>query len=329
MAGARMTSGMVDASFNVVMAAYNASATIESAIQSVLQQTRSDLELIVVDDGSTDDTARRVDQFRSDPRVRLVRQENLGPSAARNAAISAGCARYVTILDADDLLLPTHLERIGSALDTTPDAGFAFADALRLDDRSGRFWRQTVMTARGAPRPVPTDPAALLPALVKANFVPIMFTVRRTALESVGGFRQGERKLAEDWELLLRLVAFGYAPVVVAGVLGVYRRNVPGSFTTNHTWMSRVARETLRVFVDEHPASDDIKAAARIRIGQLEAELKRRARRREPHPVLASARKWLRGPASLIRGDSLCRHPPGDIAAVFPDLANRRATLPS
>src|SRR5437588_1923361 len=135
MAGPRVA--MKDASFNVVMAAYNASATIEAAIQSVLNQTRPDFELIVVDDGSTDDTAERVDQFRVDPRVRLVRQENSGLPAARNVAVSAGQARYVTILDSDDLLIPTYLERIGRALDEAPGAGFAFADAWRLDQESG------------------------------------------------------------------------------------------------------------------------------------------------------------------------------------------------
>ena len=189
-------------SFNVVMAAYNASATIEAAIRSVLGQTRPDFELIIVDDGSTDDTARRVEQFLSDPRVRLIRQENRGAPTARNTAIEAGRGRYVTILDSDDLLMPTYLERVGGALDDNPAAGFAFADAWRLDDRSGRFWSRTVMVARGAPRPVPTDAAAFLLALVNSNFVPIMFTVRRNALAHVGGFRRGEHNSAEDWELL-------------------------------------------------------------------------------------------------------------------------------
>ncbi len=312
---------MADASFDVVMAAYNASATIEAAIRSVLNQTRSDFELIVVDDGSTDETVATVHRFLSDRRIRLLRQDNLGPSAARNTAIEAGHGRYLTILDSDDLLMPTYLERIGDALHSSPEAGFAFGDAWRLDDESGRFWHRTVMAARGAPCPVPADPDALLAALVKANFVPIMFTVRRTALEHVGGFRQGDRKLAEDWELLLRLAAFGYVPAVVPAVLGVYRRNVPGSFTSDRGSMLLVSQRTLRVFVEEHPAPAHLKAAAQVEIAQLEAQIGEEAARRCLHPVLASARKKLRGPAALIRRDPLRRRPPPEVALAFPDLA--------
>jgi glycosyltransferase involved in cell wall biosynthesis len=309
---------MKEPSFDVVMAAYNASATIETAIRSVLGQTRPDFELIVVDDGSTDDTASRVDQFCANPRVRLIRQENRGLPAARNAAVGAGRGRYVTILDSDDLLMPAYLERIGRALEETPGAGFAFADAWRLDQGSGRFWRQTQMTKQRAPRPVPTDPDALLPALVKSNFVPVMFTVRRTALEHVGQFRVTGAEVAEDWELLLRLVAFGYRPAVVPGVLAIYRQNMPGGFTIDPARMLRLSLETLRVFVVEDPASTEVKTVARARGEEMRAKLERTTRRR---PLVTKLRKRLRGPASLIRRDPLRRQPPPDISAAFPDLA--------
>jgi glycosyltransferase involved in cell wall biosynthesis len=309
------------ASFNVVMAAYNASATIETAIQSVLSQTRPDFELIVVDDGSTDDTAEKVDRFCRDRRVRLFRQTNRGLPAARNAAIAVGRARYVTILDSDDLLMPTYLERIGRVLERTPTAGIAFGDAWRLDDRSGRFWHQTVMVARGAPRPVPTDAGALLAALVKSNFVPIMFTVRRAALQRVGDFREGEPELAEDWELLLRLAASGYPAAVVPGVVGVYRRNVPGSFTIDHARMLRLSRETLRVFLDEHPAPTEVKAIARMRIRRFDEQLAKKTLDWNRHPILGAARNRLRGPASIARRDPLRRRLPPEIALAFPDIA--------
>jgi GT2 family glycosyltransferase len=318
MASARVGGRTVaDASFDVVMAAHNASPTIEAAIRSVLMQTRSDFELIVVDDGSTDDTVSKVDRFRSDPRVRLLRQENLGVSAARNAAIRAGRARYVTIFDSDDLLMPSYLECMGTALDSSPDAAFAVADAWRLDDDSGRLWRRTVMAARGAPRSVPADSAALLRVLVAKNFL-VMPTIRRMALERVGRYR--EEHLAEDWELLLRLVAFGSVPVVVPGVLTVYRRNRAGSFTNDGTSMLRDAEATLRVFVEEHPAPADVKDAARTQIGQLRQRLERKAGHRERHPVLAAARRRLRRPAAVVRRDPLRRRPPREVSLTFPDL---------
>jgi GT2 family glycosyltransferase len=253
--------------------------------------------------------------------VRLFRQTNRGLPAARNAAIAVGRARYVTILDSDDLLMPTYLERVGSALDRAPRAGMAFGDAWRLDDRSGRFWRQTVMIARGAPRPIPTDAASLLEALVKSNFVPIMFTVRRAALQRVGDFREVKPELAEDWELLLRLAASGCSAAVVPSVLGIYRRNVPGSFTIDRDRMLRLSRETLKVFVAEHPAPDHVKAMARRRIKQFEDQLERRARGWKQNPALGAARKRLRAPASFVRRDPLRRNLPPEIAVAFPDLA--------
>jgi len=145
-----------------------------------------------------------------------------------------------------------------------------------------------------------------------------MFTVRRTALEHVGPFRVTNAEVAEDWELLLRLVAFGYRPAVVPDVLAVYRQNMPGSFTIDPARMLRLSRETLRVFVDEHPAPADVKTVARARGDKLRAKLERTTRR---HPLVTKARKRLRRPASLIRGDPLRRQPPPDISAAFPDLA--------
>src|SRR5215203_2614836 len=95
---------------SAVVPAYNASRTVVEAVNSVLTQTVRDLEVIVVDDGSRDDTA---DVVRSidDPRVSLITKQNEGASSARNAGIRAARGRYVAFLDADDLWLRSKLER--------------------------------------------------------------------------------------------------------------------------------------------------------------------------------------------------------------------------
>lgn len=98
----------------VVVAAYQAAATIERSLESVLAQTLTDLEVIVVDDGSTDDTVARVQRIAArDPRVRLIVQpRNGGPAVARNTALQAARGRWVTPVDADDAILPQRLERL-------------------------------------------------------------------------------------------------------------------------------------------------------------------------------------------------------------------------
>ncbi len=101
------------------MPAYNVEAFIGEAIESVLRQSVSDWELIVVDDGSTDATAGIVRRF-TDPRIQFIRQENAGVSAARNRGIAAARGAYFAFLDADDRLRPTALERLSARFEGAP-----------------------------------------------------------------------------------------------------------------------------------------------------------------------------------------------------------------
>ena len=138
--------------FSIVMPAFNAERTIGPAIRSALAQTRTDFELLVVDDGSTDATADVVRSVGNDPRVILISSENRGPAVARNLALERARGRYVSLLDSDDLYLPTYLADVEAALVADHRAGFAFPDAWVLDDRSGGFDTRT---------PSPTTPGPI------------------------------------------------------------------------------------------------------------------------------------------------------------------------
>lgn len=122
--------------FSVVIPAYNVACYIGETIQSVLQQSVQDWELIVVDDGSTDDTAERVKAV-GDARIRLIRQENSGVSVARNTGIAAARGRYVALLDADDLWAPSHLLRAKGYFESYPEgkwyAGVKSTDSHQVD----------------------------------------------------------------------------------------------------------------------------------------------------------------------------------------------------
>ena len=129
---------MSGAQISVVITAYNEQDFVGIALRSALRQTRGDLEIIVVDDGSTDRTAEVVNSF-DDERIRLIRQENQGLSAARNTGIAAACCELVAFLDSDDLWTPEFCELMAAALQERPSAGFSYSDAWWLDDASDRF----------------------------------------------------------------------------------------------------------------------------------------------------------------------------------------------
>ncbi|HME03257.1 MAG TPA: glycosyltransferase, partial [Solirubrobacteraceae bacterium] len=207
--------------FSVVMAAYNAAATIAGAIASVLAQTESDLELIVVDDGSTDATRQVVEQS-ADMRVKLLSQPNRGPGGARNSGIAVAAGTLVAFLDSDDLWLPRYLELAAGALAKTTNPGLAYTDAYALDATSGKVRRRSAMGRMCPPDPPPSDPDAFLLELLKRNFVFNSTTVPRTVLETVGGYDAAKRS-AEDYELWLRIIVGGYRAAWVPGRQAIYR----------------------------------------------------------------------------------------------------------
>ena len=160
--------------FSVLMPVFNSAATVAASIASMRLQTVSDWELIVVDDGSTDDSVTVVSRT-SDDRTRVLRQANSGVSAARNAGIRAARGRYIVLLDSDDLVLPGYLEAMGRALDLDPDAALVYTDGWVLDDKSKRIRNSTILTRR---QQLPLTPAHF-DEMLNNNFIPALGTVIR------------------------------------------------------------------------------------------------------------------------------------------------------
>lgn len=122
--------------FSVIIPLYNKEPYIARAVESVLNQTLTDFELIVVDDGSTDGGRQRVEQLK-DPRIRVIHQENRGGSAARNRGIAEAGADFTAFLDADDAWKPHYLEAIAELIAGHPEAG-AYATAYDIVLPGGR-----------------------------------------------------------------------------------------------------------------------------------------------------------------------------------------------
>jgi glycosyltransferase involved in cell wall biosynthesis len=115
---------------SVIIPTYNAAAFVASAVQSVLDQTWPNVEVIVVDDGSTDDTARVLEPFRG--RITYIATENRGPAHARNVGMRAAGGKYIAFLDADDLYLPHKLALQVAFLEAHPEAGMVWTEVTAL-----------------------------------------------------------------------------------------------------------------------------------------------------------------------------------------------------
>ena len=189
--------------FSVIVPAYNVEAFVGEAIESVLRQSVSDWELIVVDDGSTDATAAVVDGF-TDPRIHLIRQENAGVSAARNQGIAGARSAFLAVLDSDDRLRPTALERLSVGFEGAPKVCVAYGNASLIDVSGKAFGPDT--------RPVfGLRPSGyVLPMLLARNFIINggALLVRARCLRNSGHFREDIR-MGQDWELWCRLAALG------------------------------------------------------------------------------------------------------------------------
>jgi alpha-1,3-rhamnosyltransferase len=237
---------------SVAIPAYNHAAYIEACLASVCAQTYPELELVLIDDGSRDNTLEVARRFLESQRERfrrivLERQENQGVSAASNAVIQSCRGEWVHLLGSDDVLYPNKVERIQLAIAewNCPDLALVHADA-DLIDREGR----PLIPRRLAPRPAPgPDREAWRALFLSDNFI-INPTValRREAFLAVGGF---DRRLAlEDIDCWLRLSA-RFAIARVPEVLASYRKH-PGNTLRRRVRMLGAQFHTYGKFLEEH-----------------------------------------------------------------------------
>lgn len=189
---------MSDPTVSVVIVTYNKGDTISEAIESVLRQTYRDLELLVVDDGSTDDTAERVARFG--PQVRYLRKENGGTGSARNLGIAQARGRFVAFLDGDDLWLPRKLERQMELFREQPEALAVQCSAHCVDERLRVFESRLCRPERDSLKRFLLFEN--LPAFSSA------VVVRKEAFERIGGFAT-DLVILSDWEMACRLAREG------------------------------------------------------------------------------------------------------------------------
>jgi glycosyltransferase involved in cell wall biosynthesis len=201
---------------SVVIPCYRQARYLPEAVASVVAQTFGGWEIIVVDDGSPDDTAAVAEDLiarYAGRAIRLLRQPNSGPGASRNNGIRAARGAYILPLDADDAIEPEMLAATATVLDTRPEVGFVYTDVQRF----------------GAERSVLHSVPYSLELLRLDNVMMPETLFRRAAWEAVGGFCEDIAFRYEDWDFWLRLAAAGWQGHHIARSLVRYRRVADGS----------------------------------------------------------------------------------------------------
>ena len=264
-------------SFSVVIPAYQASAFVADAVESALAQTLPPREVIVSDDGSTDDITGALAPYAS--RIVLLRKENGGLASARNAGVRIASGDFIAFLDADNVYLSDFLEAVSELATARPDLDIVTSDAyLELDGRVyGRYYRGKARFVDGDQRR----------GVIHQHFVFGNGAIRREALIAVGGY--DEKVVAEDTDLFVRMILGGSRVGLVDEPLCIYRIRA-GSLSSNRTRSLRAAVEvTERARTHPTLTPDELR--------YLDRELA--AKRREA--TLAAAEEALRGYAGQPR----------------------------
>ena len=196
---------------SIIIPTYNRSKLLRVALKSALAQTYPNIEIIVVDDGSTDDTAAVVAQYAG--RVTYLKQANQDVAAARNTGIRAASGEYLTFLDDDDLIMPTKIARQVQVLASRPAVGLVHCRFYYADE-DGNYLYKAELLPEGE----------VLQKLVCSNFVWVGAPlIRRHCFDQIGLFDEEIPPVTADWDMWLRIAQAGYRFGCVQELLGAYR----------------------------------------------------------------------------------------------------------
>lgn len=311
---------------SVVMSTFNGARFLDAALRSVLSQTHRALEVIVVDDASTDDTPTLLRRIAAtDPRVTAIFQtQNKGPAAARNVALDAARGTWLAIVDADDLIHPERVARLLAAADAT-GADMIADDIVPFGDPASAG--QTLLAqrnVRGAPRITLTD---LLRSdttgRAGAGLTSLGYLKPMLRRETLGATRYDETlRIGEDFDLYMRLLLKGAVLRVVPDPTYLYRRH-PGSLShrLSDRALVRLIAAHDRAVRDVQPSDDDLaETDARAALAARRAHLCEALRYEQLVSAIKARKPWQVGKA-LVRDPTLLSR----LAASLGERLGRRA----
>jgi glycosyltransferase involved in cell wall biosynthesis len=234
---------------SVIIPAYNAEAFIQATLDSVLAQTYSNIEVLVVNDGSSDRTVEIVERvMQHDPRVKLLQQANAGVAAARNLAIQSAQGDYIAPIDADDIWFPQNLEKqVTCLMQSDESVGLVYSWSLDIDEQgrlTGGFYNSTLE-------------GEVFTRLVGKYFLgnASCSLIRRSCLEKVGGykpeFKAQNAQGCEDWDLNLRIAQHYQFRVVPEYLVGY--RQFGSSMSCNYSAMAKSHELIIKEIYQQDP----------------------------------------------------------------------------
>jgi glycosyltransferase involved in cell wall biosynthesis len=257
---------------SVVIPCFNHGPFIGPAVESVLATEGIDLEVIVVDDGSTDDSRERLRAFSDDPRVRIHEQENRGAHAALNRGIDLAGSELVFILNSDDLFDPRRIPLLVDRLDTNPGAALA-ASWIEVIDARGQTlgikqaWHSLPPWPAPSAGPLLSDGGDPVLALLETNWISTTSNLAfRRDLVRDHGLRFAPLRYAHDWDFILRACALGGVELVEEPLLRyrVHGDNTIGEGADEAQGLMRfeimwvVARHAHKLLLSAAASADDI-----------------------------------------------------------------------
>ncbi len=227
---------------STVIPAYNIEKFIRPAVESVLSQNFRDMEVIVVDDGSTDSTAESVASI-CDDRLRIIRQSNKGLAGARNSGIENSQGKYIAILDGDDVWFPGKIEKQISLMEQDAAIGFTYTYSAYIDEHgapTGQLWITTVQE--------PT----FMDLIIRNHVMASSVVVRKDCFSEAGLFNE-KLRACEDQELWVRILhKTGYKGRLIPEVLTGYRVR-SDSLTMNFDHQLANVQKVMEIFAANIP----------------------------------------------------------------------------
>lgn len=192
---------MVKSLVSIIIPSYNAAAYVKEAVDSALAQTYSQCEIIVIDDGSSDDTKKILKPYIDKEEMKYVYQDNKGLAAARNTGIKNSRGEYIALLDADDIFIPQKIERQVQYLKNNAGCDVSYCDLYHFwDGKPGKLLKLDYRYYSGD---------EVLPNLIKRDFIaPLSMLIKKSVFEKFGLFDENFRR-SEDLEFLVRILRGG------------------------------------------------------------------------------------------------------------------------
>ncbi len=219
---------------SVIIHCYNQSKFVQEAIESVIKQTYSNIEIVCINDGSTDNSSRTIQKLAQKYKqiIFFDEKENHGVIYARNTAISAATGEYILPLDADDTIEPEYIEEAVKVLDNSPDTGIVYSKARLL----------------GAQNKELKLPDYSKSNILSTNCIFVSALFRKADFISIGGYKEYMKDGYEDWDLWLSFIEKGFNVHKIDKILFSYRKHDKNSRSSQitKTQMEKIYKTILK-----------------------------------------------------------------------------------